>query len=399
MSGSKAARKKKKKRPGVSHSHGGDSRGEAAMVHGPHDPGADQEELAEQQHLEEVVLSFLDYRRRALQALALTASRLSSLRAEHQAALSFMPGVLTRSREAIIQNGAFIDVMLNGQGVCDSTDALREYMDRDPDGAAAQVSFDNASKAESTLKQMVRDWSAEGAAEREACYGPVIAALRHRIPVPVDPATGVRARVIVPGCGLARLAFELAALGFNAQGNEFSYHMLVASHFVLNGMPEAEAHAIHPFVTAPSNHRSRADQCRAIRIPDVSPFSLPPGSQFSMASGDFLEAYADEAASVDAFVTVFFIDTARNILSYIDLMARALRPGGLWINNGPLLYHFADMADHLSVELAWDELRALILARGFRLEDERTVDCTYAANGRAMLTNVYHCQFFVAVRL
>ncbi len=35
-------------------------------------------------------------------------------------------------------------------------------------------------------------------------------------------------RVLVPGAGLARLCVEVAALGFEAQGNEFSYFMLLA---------------------------------------------------------------------------------------------------------------------------------------------------------------------------
>ncbi len=42
-------------------------------------------------------------------------------------------------------------------------------------------------------------------------------------------------RVCVPGAGLGRLAFEIARLGFSAQGNEWSVHMLLASHVVLNG--------------------------------------------------------------------------------------------------------------------------------------------------------------------
>ncbi len=35
-------------------------------------------------------------------------------------------------------------------------------------------------------------------------------------------------RVLVPGAGLARLCVEVAALGYEAQGNEFSYFMLLA---------------------------------------------------------------------------------------------------------------------------------------------------------------------------
>jgi carnosine N-methyltransferase len=41
-------------------------------------------------------------------------------------------------------------------------------------------------------------------------------------------------RVLVPGCGLARLALELVEAGFDTQGNEVTYFMLFGSNFILN---------------------------------------------------------------------------------------------------------------------------------------------------------------------
>lgn len=41
-------------------------------------------------------------------------------------------------------------------------------------------------------------------------------------------------KVLVPGAGLGRLAYELAYRGYSCQGNEFSVFMLFASNFVLN---------------------------------------------------------------------------------------------------------------------------------------------------------------------
>ena len=42
-------------------------------------------------------------------------------------------------------------------------------------------------------------------------------------------------RVLVPGCGLARLPFELAAShGYHSIANEQSYLMLFAGNFILN---------------------------------------------------------------------------------------------------------------------------------------------------------------------
>jgi len=77
----------------------------------------------------------------------------------------------------------------------------------------------------------VRDWSKEGKPERDACYAPLLDALERYFP---DASTRASKKVLVPGCGLGRLAMEIAARGFWSQGNEFSTYMLIASHFALN---------------------------------------------------------------------------------------------------------------------------------------------------------------------
>jgi N2227-like protein len=41
----------------------------------------------------------------------------------------------------------------------------------------------SCSKVRSTLHQLVRDWSAEGADERAQCYAPILAELKARLPV------------------------------------------------------------------------------------------------------------------------------------------------------------------------------------------------------------------------
>lgn len=38
--------------------------------------------------------------------------------------------------------------------------------------------------------------------------------------------------------------------------------------------------------------------------------------------------------SWDACVTCFFLDTARNIVRYLEVLHSLLKPGGLWINCG-----------------------------------------------------------------
>lgn len=40
--------------------------------------------------------------------------------------------------------------------------------------------------------------------------------------------------MLIPGCGLGRLAWDVAKAGHIAEGNEFSYFMLLTSNFVFN---------------------------------------------------------------------------------------------------------------------------------------------------------------------
>jgi len=41
-------------------------------------------------------------------------------------------------------------------------------------------------------------------------------------------------KILVPGAGLGRLAFDLVLKGYAVEGNEFSLFMLFASNFILN---------------------------------------------------------------------------------------------------------------------------------------------------------------------
>ncbi|KAJ7190581.1 N2227-domain-containing protein [Mycena pura] len=261
-------------------------------------------------------------------------------------------------------------------------------------------------KLRSTLKQLVRDWSAEGEDERNACYRPMTEALlRHFAHIPEADRSSVR--VLVPGAGLGRLAHDVARLGFASQGNEFSHYMILCSHFILNRTTETNAHAIFPYVHSFSNIATRDAMLRPITIPDVLPSDLPAGVNFSLVAGDFEEIYgavdADptepQSGLWDAVLTCFFIDTAKNIVNYLRIIHRILAPGGVWINLGPLLWHWENNNTHdPSVELSLEEVKALARAVGFRIENERTVDTTYTNNRESMLGYVYRAAFWTATK-
>ncbi|TGZ59159.1 hypothetical protein CRM22_009249 [Opisthorchis felineus] len=246
-------------------------------------------------------------------------------------------------------------------------------------------------KVRSTLKQFARDWSSVGRAERDICYQPIIRDICELYDTSkIDPVT---VRILVPGAGLGRLAWEIAHRGYTCQGNEWSLHMLIPAYFILNNCKTVNEHTIYPWVTQFCNNMSRENQIAPVHFPDVSPADIPPNVPFSMAAGDFVEIYT-EPNSWDCVATVFFIDTAHNVLTYLETIWRILKPGGYWINFGPLLYHFSDIPGEDSLELSYEELRLAVQRIGFATIKEKTgIRCGYTQNPASMLSYEYNCVY------
>ncbi|KAJ2997335.1 hypothetical protein HDV02_005607 [Globomyces sp. JEL0801] len=178
-------------------------------------------------------------------------------------------------------------------------------------------------KVRSTLRQFVRDWSLEGKVERENTYGPILRTL------------------------------------------EAEFADLLSSNFILNQVSHAESLAIYPWIHQFSNMPSQSIQCREVLIPDVAVVdTIPPTADFSMVGGDFIEVYSTESqkGKWDVVVTCFFMDTAKRITDYLQVISHCLKSGG------PLLYHFEGMKEHHSVEFTLEEFKLLISQYGFRVE-------------------------------
>lgn len=282
-------------------------------------------------------------------------------------------------------------------------------------------------KARSTIRQLYRDWSHDGAAERKACYDPaiqdVVKAFWHS-PSKHD------IRILVPGAGLGRLVFELCRRGYTVEGNEISYHQLIASNWVLNHTITGQQFDLYPFALDFSNVISREHQLKKVKVPDVYPGSAledvfgkttaNAADRMSMTAADFLLLYGDEDHKdmFNAVVTVYFIDTAPNLIRYIETIRNCLRDGGFWINSGPLLWHFADRApseEHHSkrievpcaktgiaepggFELSDEEVLILVEKMGFDIEKHeiRNDGLGYIQNPESMLQNVYRTSHWIA---
>ncbi|KAI9646078.1 hypothetical protein NHQ30_005517 [Ciborinia camelliae] len=293
---------------------------------------------------------------------------------------------------------------------------------KSPDDFRGTATPGDLEKARSTLRQMYRDWSSEGAVERQASYGPVIQALQDERAR--SPPQDSNMRVLVPGAGLGRLVFDLCMQGFDVEGNEISYHQLLASAYILNSCPRKENHTIFPWVHSFSNHKTRENQLRSVKIPDIHPgdalYSNPQAGEMSMSASDFLLLYGHEerAGYYDAVATVFFLDTAPNIIRYLEVIRNCLIPGGLLINMGPLLWHFENnppgsstpspkqpgnqyqdqgIADPGNVELTNSEILLLLPKLGFTVLTSSTdLKAPYIQDPESMLQNTYSASFWVA---
>ena len=118
-----------------------------------------------------------------------------------------------------------------------------------------------------------------------------------------------------------------------------------------------------------------------------------------MTAGNFVDVYSsrDQLQAFDCIATCFFLDTGRNVLQYIETIRDALVDQGIWVNLGPLLYHFSEVTGEDSIEPSYDILRTLVQSYGFELLEERlNVPCCYTQNPDSMLSYVYRSAFFVA---
>ncbi|KAG6906918.1 hypothetical protein DXG01_011377 [Tephrocybe rancida] len=267
-----------------------------------------------------------------------------------------------------------------------------------------------------SLKHFIRDWSADGAAERERIFQPILDVLKL-----VDESERPGKRILVPGSGLGRLAWDVSQLGFDTTANELSFFMNLAFRFLLS--PETttsiEEHTLRPYGHWFSHQRSNESLFRAIRFPDAIPRQ---GPTFRVVEADFLTLKPPPSgnpskfvwsksdpdvgqAGYDYIVTLFFIDTSLNVFATMEHIYSLLHPGGTWINFGPLLW---TSGGHAKVELSLDEVIRAAEEIGFIIQDgdataggfkgRRTVECEYTGDPNAMMRWIYKAEFWVATK-
>lgn len=178
--------------------------------------------------------------------------------------------------------------------------------------------------------------------------------------------------------------------------------MLLASNFILNYTDRKEQYEVYPFVHSFSNLKREEQAFMKVKIPDVCPNEVMKGHvkyDFSMVAGEFVDVYSKQEGTWDCVVTCFFLDTAHNVLEYIECIHQILRKGGLWVNLGPLLYHYAEQPDEVQLELSWEEIEQAIPKFGFdwrrKPEFRETV---YTNDKDSMMHMTYNSVFFSCVK-
>ncbi|XP_011301595.1 UPF0586 protein C9orf41 homolog isoform X2 [Fopius arisanus] len=362
-----------------------------AMADGYRKMSDSYEDEEERKHFQRIVSAFKYYKPHSLQRVKKTESYLLSLPPHHQKLLTKYREHLQEVKLCIENNDDIIKLIIK--------DVSHIFENVNPSNTHTDSTLNprpvlaDQEKVQATIKQLVRDWSSEGKDERDTCYQPIIDEIIAQFPAEFWNAADVQ--VLVPGAGLGRLAYEIAKRGYTCQGNEFSLFMLFASHFVLNKCRGINSYQVHPWVHQYMNNLLAGHQTQAVSFPDVNPSDLPENAQFSMTAGDFLEVYT-ESNHWDCVATCFFIDCANNVVQFIETIHNILKPGGIWINLGPLLYHFSDMPMEDSIEPSYEVVRDVILGFGFQIEKEQTrMKTRYAQNTNSMLQCEYQSVYFV----
>lgn len=275
------------------------------------------------------------------------------------------------------QKFAKIDaILVKNQELCDRiVKTALEFYDIPPeelqkhikDSGAAGKKGDKIAVSQA-LKHYVRDWTDTGKHERD---GPFHCLLKTLEDLYRDRSESAPVEILLPGAGLGRLGYDIAALrgttsasinlagidrtGFQVTINEWSMYMNTAyRHLEANRISHGES--VHPFIDGWSHHASEADMHRRLVFPDVTLNA----SSVLMVEGDFTTVFSKQQAVYDVVLTYFFIDTARNLVAYFDTIKRLLRPGGRWINLGPLLYGTGPF-----VQLTLDEIVRVTEDMGF----------------------------------
>lgn len=228
-----------------------------------------------------------------------------------------------------------------------------------------------------------RDWC--GAQRSEAEIATIMDTVLHQVTAFAEDVE----TVLIPGAGAGRFACELAARYDTCFALDNALHMAQIFYDLI------EKDLMLSVVNLRSNVRRTEDVVVEHKL------SLnPPGSQrissqlaennLSYFVGDALNVPLSDR-SLSAIICVYFIDIVP-VRAHLREIRRLLKPGGIFVNLGPLRYPRGDVTNMLS----GDELLALFQASGFDILADETVKNTQLASSSVITSVVSHNFMFVA---
>lgn len=292
--------------------------------------------------------------------LALSEGRIETLRAEASA-----PGLLSRTRERIERVLQALDL--------DRKTIPTLFGDFREEGDAAVPALFPSADARSIdppllrySEHLFRDW-VWGERDSEQALSLVSRLVR-----------GTLGRVGVYGVGTGRLALDI----HRSLAPEWTLGLDINPLPLLVGarLLAGDALELHEFPLAP-----HSDAVVAVRHELRSPVTAPPGLELVFA--DALRPPLPPG-SLDTVVTPWFLDAVTaDVRVVASAIHRVLKPGGHWLNYGPLRFT-GPLAAHYLV----DEVHELVESCAFRIADQVALELPYFRSpfsGTARLDRVF----------
>lgn len=285
-------------------------------------------------------------------------------------------------------------------GVCSllesMTEAVRsnqEFLTRVSKSArfSGPVSGSNTENLSSRIRALpwavAREWGSEKNLdpEREAVYSSMISAIKKNL---------ICGKILVPGTSFSRLQYEVASLGFETTGVEFDMLRLMVTDFIFSG----NATRLTPYVLETCNRFQAKDNVREVVVPDIQ-VKDDVLRRMTIVGGEFTEsASIMDDNEFDGIATSFFLDTTSDVGSYVSIFSRVLKPGGIWVNCGPLQYHYPTERGFGSPVRgpSLEELKSIIEQSGFEFLEQRFLETEYMGNALSMMSTKIKCFFFLA---
>ena len=342
------------------------------------------------------VAAFFNYLNDSNEQIARIKRDFESLSAEHSSKLlySLEQRILSLSESAQSNYEFFIQIAHPHRDLFSN---LILVIAIQPDGRVQisdlQVKYKYIKQARAILRQLTKEWSSAGTCERNKSYSLILDELKLRLP------DRENLKVVVPSCGLGRLLFEVAKLGYECEGYETCEFRKLVCEYILCRTEKSEQFKLYPYIHDFTNTLKYDQIFQQVSIPDIKPTDFISTQDVSIIGGSFLDFYPNELYQVSCIITYFCIDTCENILSYIEAIHNSLQPGGVWINYGPLIYTYTSFKNDFAVQLTWEEFRHAISSFNFQIQREEEVYTVFNTELNPMMEVKYRCYFLSAIKL